>query len=67
MKKKLSLKNLRVQSFVTDSYDLSQLKGGNEPISDTTVCLVNCEPCDTGGGGVGGDTDGGINCQQGFQ
>lgn len=66
MKKKMNLKQLRVQSFVTDSHLLSQLKGGNEPISATTICDMNCEPCDTDGGGGGGDTNGDMSCQPGF-
>ena len=65
MKKRLNLKTLKVQSFVTDSVDLEAMKGGSEPISDTTVCLVNCEPCGTDGcGGTGGGDSEGIQCTE---
>lgn len=70
MKKKLNLKMLQVQSFVTDSILMEDLKGGSDPATGTTICLVDCRPCDSEGGcGTGGGDDTqGFNCTViGFQ
>ena len=68
MKKKLNLKSLRIQSFVTDTIDLTALKGGNQLISNTTICDMNCQSCDTGGDGgdTGGASDGDVCTEIGF-
>lgn len=68
MKKKLNLKALQVHSFVTEPTDYANLKGGGALISNTTICDVNCQYCDTDDGGddTGGASDGDVCTVIGF-
>ena len=69
MKKKLGLKSLRVQSFVTNAMLTEYLKGGSDTYTASTNWLIDCRPCDSDGcgGGTGGDSDGIVGTEIGFQ